>query len=127
MCKIDGSSDVLLAPGVEAINPSWSPDGMQIAFSGRPTGTFANFKLWLVSPGGSDAAPYPPGVESGYDTIWSGDGKRILIGQDDSSQSRIRILHLKTGELESIAGTERLFSPVGHQVRSGSSRWGRVR
>jgi DNA-binding winged helix-turn-helix (wHTH) protein/Tol biopolymer transport system component len=110
MCKIDGSSDVLLVPGVEAINPSWSPDGTQIAFSGRPTGTFANFKLWLVSPGGRDAAPYAPVVESGYDTIWSGDGKRILIGQD-GSRSRIRILHLKTGELESIGGTERLFSP----------------
>jgi len=111
ICKIDGSSDVLLAPGVEAMNPSWSPDGRQIAFSGRPAGTFANFKLWLVSPGGSDAALYPPGIESGYDTIWSGDGTRILIGQPDSSQSRIRILHLKTGKLESIAGTERLFSP----------------
>ena len=110
-CRIDGSSDVLLAPGVEAMNPSWSPDGKQIAFSGRPAGTFAKFKLWLVSPDGGDAAPYPPGIESGYDTIWSADGKRILLGQGDSAQSRIRILHLKTGELESIAGTERLFSP----------------
>ena len=110
-CRIDGSSDVLLAPGVEAMNPSWSPDGKQIAFSGRPAGTSVMFKLWLVSPGGGDAAPYPPGIESGYDTTWSGDGKRILLGQDDSGQSRVRIPHLKTGELESIAGTERLFSP----------------
>jgi DNA-binding winged helix-turn-helix (wHTH) protein len=110
-CRIDGSSDVLLAPGVDAVNPSWSPDGKQIAFSGRTAGTSVKFKLWLVSPVGGDAAPYPPGIESGYDTTWSGDGKRILLGKDDSAQSRIRILHLKTGELESIAGTERLFSP----------------
>jgi DNA-binding winged helix-turn-helix (wHTH) protein len=110
-CRIDGSSDVLLAPGVEAVNPSWSPDGRQIAFSGRPVGTFVNFKLWLVSPDGGDAALYAPGIESGYDTIWSGDGKRILLGQGDSAQSGIKSLHLKTGELESIAGTERLFSP----------------
>lgn len=60
-CRIDGSSDVLLAPGVEAVNPSWSPDGRQVAFSGRPAGTFVNFKVWLVSPDGGDAAPYPPG------------------------------------------------------------------
>jgi DNA-binding winged helix-turn-helix (wHTH) protein/Tol biopolymer transport system component len=109
-CRLDGSSDVLLVPGVEAVNPSWSPDGKQIAFSGRPAGTFANFNLWLVSPSGGDAAPYPPGILSGYDTIWSADGKRILLGQGES-QNSIRILRLKTGELESIAGSERLFSP----------------
>ncbi|MGH9553751.1 MAG: hypothetical protein ACRD3W_30505, partial [Terriglobales bacterium] len=110
-CRVDASIDVLLAPGVEALNPSWSPDGRQIAFSGRPTGTSVKFKLWLVSSEGGDAAPYRNGIESGYDTTWSGDGERILLGQDNSAQSRIGILHLKTGELESIAGSERLFSP----------------
>jgi hypothetical protein len=109
-CRIDGSGDVLLSPGVQAMNPSWSPDRGQIAFSGRPVGSSVRFKLWLVSPGG-DAAPYPAGIQSGFDTTWSRDGERILLGKDDSAQSRIRLLHLKTGELESIAGTERLFSP----------------
>jgi DNA-binding winged helix-turn-helix (wHTH) protein/Tol biopolymer transport system component len=108
-CRIDGSGDVQLAPGVEAMNPSWSPDGGQIAFSGRPAGSSVRFKLWLVSPGG-DAAPYPAGIESGVDTTWSRDGESILLGQEDG-RSCIRILHLKTGELESIAGSERLFSP----------------
>jgi hypothetical protein len=110
-CAIDGSNDVLLAPGVEAVNPSWSPDGRQIAFSGRPAGTSGKFKLWLVSRDGGDAAPYRAGIESGTDTTWSGDGQRILLGQENSGQGRIRILHLKTGVLESIAGTEKLFSP----------------
>jgi DNA-binding winged helix-turn-helix (wHTH) protein/Tol biopolymer transport system component len=109
-CRLDGSSDVVLASGVEAVNPSWSPDGRQIAFSGRPLGTSVKFKLWLVSPEGN-AAPHPAGIESGTDTLWSRDGDKILLGKDDSTQSRIRILHLKTGELESIADTERLFSP----------------
>jgi DNA-binding winged helix-turn-helix (wHTH) protein len=110
-CKIDGSSDVLLARGVEALNPSWSPNGKQIAFSGRPAGTSAKLKLWLVSAEGGDAAPYSAQIESGGDTTWSGDGERILLGQDESARSRIRIIHLKTGELESIPGTEKLFSP----------------
>jgi Tol biopolymer transport system component len=109
-CRTNGSNDVLLAPGVEAVNPSWSPDGKQIAFSGRPAGTTVKFKLWLVSPTG-DAAPYPPGIESGNDTIWSRDGKRILLGKDDSPQGRIRVLHVETGELASIKDTEGLFSP----------------
>ena len=110
-CRIDGSNDVLLAPGVDAVNPSWSPDGRHIAFSGRPAGTLVKFKLWLVSPSGGDAAPYPPGIVSGVDTTWSADGSRILIGQGESPRDSIKILHLKTGKLESIAGTERLFSP----------------
>ena len=110
-CRIDGSIDFLLAPGLEAMNPSWSPDGKRIAFSGRPAGKSEKFKLWLVSPDGGDAAAYPPGIESGYDTTWSRDGKSILLGQDGAGQSRIKILDLKTGKLEWIAGSERLFSP----------------
>jgi DNA-binding winged helix-turn-helix (wHTH) protein/Tol biopolymer transport system component len=110
-CRTDGSNDVLLAPGLEAVNPSWSPDGKQIAFSGRRAGTTTNFKLWLVSAGGGDTAIYTPEIDSGFDTIWSGDGRRILLGQQESGHSGIRILDLKTGEQESITGTERLFSP----------------
>jgi DNA-binding winged helix-turn-helix (wHTH) protein/Tol biopolymer transport system component len=110
-CRVDGSEDLVLAPGVRGLNPKWSPDGKQIAFSGRPANTSVKFKLWLVSSGGGDAAPYAHGIDSGYDTIWSGDGKRILLGQDDSAQSRIRILHLDSGKIESVAGSERLFSP----------------
>lgn len=110
-CKSDGSSDIVLARGVEALNPSWSPTGKQIAFSGRPAGTSARFKLWLVSADGGDAAPYSAQIELGGDTTWSGDGQRILLGQDDSARSRIRIIHLKTGEVESLPGTEKLFSP----------------
>jgi dipeptidyl aminopeptidase/acylaminoacyl peptidase len=104
-CRIDGSDDVLLAAGVDAMNPSWSPDGKQIAFSGRPAGTSVTYKLWLVSQGGGDAASYPPGIESGYDTIWSGDGERILLGA-----AGLKILHLKTGKMEAIPGSEKLFS-----------------
>ena len=112
-CRIDGSGDVLLAPGMNAANPRWSPDGKLIAFSGIPVGTTRRRMLWLVSAGGGDAAPYRPEIVSGSDAIWSGDGKRILLGQMNtgSPQERIRILRLETGELEMIPGSEELFSP----------------
>jgi DNA-binding winged helix-turn-helix (wHTH) protein len=113
-CGIDGSSDILLTPGVEVLNPKWSPDGKRIAFAGRPKGTFGRYKLWLVSSAGGDAAPYRPEIESVWDATWSGDGKRLLLGQQlagDSSRRSIRILHLETGKLESVPGTENLFAP----------------
>jgi DNA-binding winged helix-turn-helix (wHTH) protein/Tol biopolymer transport system component len=110
-CRIDGSGDVLLASGTEAVNPGWSPDGTRIAFSGRPTGTSVNFKLWLVSAGGGDAKPYQPEIESGYDTIWSGDGKRILLGQGESTRIGVGVLRLETGEVTPVPGSEKLFSP----------------
>jgi hypothetical protein len=110
-CRIDGTGDVLLVSGVEAVNPRWSPDGKRVAFSGRPTGTSSKYKLWLVSAGGGDAKPYQPDVESGTDTIWSGDGNRILLSQEESSQRGLRILRLDTGELSPVPGSERLFSP----------------
>jgi len=119
-CKIDGSGDVLLAPGVFAINPSWSPDGKRIAFAGSPTGSNQDLKVWLVSAGGGDAAPYRPETDAGYDTTWSKDGKKILIGQYGFNSrnlappggNRVKVIDLEAGKLETIPGTESLFSPV---------------
>ena len=119
-CKIDGSGDVLLAPGVFALNPSWSPDGKRIAFPGSAAGSYKDLKVWLVSAGGGDAAPYRPETDAGYDTTWSKDGKKILIGQygfvsrnlAPRGGNRIKIIDLEAGKLETIPGTENLFSPV---------------
>jgi DNA-binding winged helix-turn-helix (wHTH) protein len=119
-CKIDGSGDVLLAPGVFALNPSWSPDGKRIAFPGRPAGSNEDLKVWLVSADGGDAAPYRPETAAGYDTTWSTDGKRILIGQYGFGSrnlalpggNRIKIIDLEAGKLETIPDTESFFSPV---------------
>ncbi len=70
-----------------------------------------NFKLGLVSAGGGDARPYQPEIESGHDTIWSGDGNRILLGQSESPRIGLRVLRLVTGEVASMTGSEKLFSP----------------
>jgi Tol biopolymer transport system component len=114
-CKRDGSGDVVLAPGVYALNPSWSPDGKRIAFPGRPSDTDGELKVWLVSADGGDAAPYRPGIASGYDTVWSRDGKRILLGQIPFTripgENNIKIIHLETGRLETVPGSGSLFSP----------------
>ena len=117
-CRVDGSSDLLLASGVIPCNPKWSPDGKRIAFAGRPAGTSRNQNLWMVSAGGGDAAPYRLEIDFGYDAIWSKDGKRILFAQGGDTpdalpagESRIRILDLETGKVQVIPKGDSLFSP----------------
>jgi len=117
-CRVDGSGDLRLASGVIAINPHWSPDGKRIAFAGVRSGTNKNLGLWLVSAGGGDAAPYRSEIDFGYDAIWSKDGKRILFAQGgnrlealSAGESRIRILDLDTGKIQTIPKGESLFSP----------------
>jgi Tol biopolymer transport system component len=102
-----------LAHGVVAFNPYWSPDSRRIAFAGRkePVGPLT---LWLVSADGGDAAPYRPEINSGWDAVWSRDGKRIVLGQIGRvppGESRIKILHLETGKVEEVPGGDNLFSP----------------
>ena len=113
-CRRDGSADVLLAPGVFASNPAWSPDGMRIAFAGIRRGFVGDPKLWFVSAEGGDAAQYMPEIAAPFDAVWSRDGTRILIGQATAriapGESRIKILHLKSGALEEIPGGRELFA-----------------
>lgn len=109
---------MLLADGVAALMPRWSPDGTRIAFAGRPpgapSGMGSRMLLWLVSAGGGDAAPFRPEIESGYDPTWSPDGTRIVVAQASEAvprgQSRVKIVYLKTGSVEEVPGSEQRFS-----------------
>ncbi len=65
-------------PGVE-IDPHFSPDGTQIAF----TGTFAgNTDVYIVSTSGGDPKrlTYHPGLD--FVCGWTPDGKRVLFASD---------------------------------------------
>lgn len=113
-CKTDGSGDIVLAPGVFSANPQWSPDGSRIAFAGIRRGLIGNLKLWLVSSEGGDAAEYRPEIGNPFDTIWSRDGRRLLLGQPRiriaPGESRIKILDVESGAVEQVPGGEELYS-----------------
>lgn len=108
----DGSDRVQLSPeGERAALPHWSPDGKQIAYASLKPG--GSWKLSLVSPNGGDAHEMLPEAGSQIDANWSPDGKRLMFGDYSGAKDRrnIRILDFTTGKIDTIPGSDGLFSP----------------
>ncbi len=110
--RADGSERLELssAPARAAL-PVWSPDGKQIAFVSMQPGE--SWKLFLVPAGGG--TPQPVLAENGgqIDANWSADGSRLMFGdfRNDARGMTIRVLDFKTHQLETIPGSQGLFSP----------------
>jgi Tol biopolymer transport system component len=94
----------------QAALPVWSPDGKQIAFVSMKSGQ--SWKLYLVPAVGG--TPQEVLAEAGQiDANWSADGSRIMFGDFRQAEGglSIRILDLKTHQLQKVPGSEGLFSP----------------
>jgi Tol biopolymer transport system component len=110
--RANGSDRLQLtaAPGQAAL-PVWSPDGKQIAYVSLKPGH--SWKLFLVPASGG--APQEVLTEAGsqIDANWSADGSRLMFGDfnHDAGALSIRILDLKTRQLEKVPGSDGLFSP----------------
>jgi Tol biopolymer transport system component len=91
--------------------PVWSPDGKQIAYVSMPQGQ--SWKLYLVPAAGG--TPHEVVSESGgqMDANWSADGSRLMFGdfRQAAGGISIRILDLKTHQMETVSGSQGLFSP----------------
>jgi Tol biopolymer transport system component len=110
--RADGSDRLQLTPISErAALPHWSPDGKQIAYASmKPE---ARWKLSLVSANGGDPQEVLPENGSQIDANWSSDGKRLMFGDfnKDKAGLNIRILDFKTRKIETVPGSDGLFSP----------------
>ncbi len=110
--RADGSDRMQLSPeGVRAALPHWSPDGKQIAYASLKQG--GSWKLAVVSANGGDSHEVLPDEGSQIDANWSPDAKRLMFGDYSKATDRgnIRILDLTTRKIESIPGSDGLFSP----------------
>ena len=108
----DGSDRLQLTPISErAALPHWSPDGTQIAYASMKPG--ASWKLSLVAANGGDPQEMLPGNGSQIDANWSSDGQRLMFGNfnKDNTGINIRILDFKTRKIETVPGSDGLFSP----------------
>jgi len=69
--RSNGTSPVNLTPGdLDGNDPSWSPDGLRIAFTGGPPDG-----IWVLELDGSE----PVWISEGRSPQWSPDGSRILF------------------------------------------------
>jgi WD40 repeat protein len=110
-CKVDGSQRLQLSfPPDYAFLPRWSPDSAHIAFFVIPPGRPS--RMYQISVDGGSAQPLLPEDSSvQQDPNWSPDGNKIVFsgGAADSS-STVRILDLATHHVETVPGSQGLFS-----------------
>ncbi|WUI02476.1 serine/threonine-protein kinase [Spirillospora sp. NBC_00431] len=67
-----GSAARRLTDGVRSVDPEWSPDGRQIAFT---RGAGENADIWIMNADGSGPRPLTRGPDHDMDPAWSGDGR----------------------------------------------------
>jgi Tol biopolymer transport system component len=110
----DGSNRVqLTTPPVYPVNPQWSPDGSQIAFSDGYI--LEKAALYIV---GADGEKNPQRLlhsSQGFemDPGWSPDGQKVVFAEHLSAANReeIRILDLASHRVSAIPGSNGMYSP----------------
>lgn len=111
--RVDGTQRLQLTfPPLRATVPKWSPDGRQIAFSS--VGGAA--RLYLIGASGGDPTPDSPHGGGEMQPSWSPDGTELMYSDfpflsTQPQKVAVHILHLATGQVETVPGSEGLFAP----------------
>ncbi|SRR5216684_468436 len=109
--KVDGSDRLQLSfPSLYAMLPRWSPDGRQLLFFDYQTGKPS--RIYIVSAdGGTPQAMMPGGPQSQADPFWAPDGNSVAFGGISAAADAIHIFDLKTRQVSTLPGSDKLFSP----------------
>jgi Tol biopolymer transport system component len=104
--------------------PSWSPDGKQIAFHSFWDG---RYHIWTVPATGGKPRQLTSGIYDDREPHWSPDGKRIVFSSDRSGNYDIWQLNLSDNKLTQLthdSGNDfnPAFSPDGQQIAFLSDR-----
>lgn len=101
------------------VDPAWSPDGKQIAYTARANG---NFDIWLIPAAGSTAPiQLTSKALNNKQPAWSPDGTKIAFISDRSGTNDVWIMNAdgsNAKRLTTLAGQENhpSFSPAGDEI-----------
>jgi len=114
--RLDGSQALELTdPSMEIWTPNWSPDGTQIAFTGRRPGQ--PYKAYLVSRGGGVPRQVLGDERNEIDVEWSPDGRSLMFGRPPDIMAEaglpksIHIVDLETKQVATLPHSEGLYGP----------------
>ncbi|MBO9616441.1 MAG: PD40 domain-containing protein [Dyadobacter sp.] len=79
--------------------PTWSPDGTQVAFQSYRDG---NFHIWKVNKDGSGLRQLTTGIYHDREPYWSPDGASIAFSSDRSGNYDIWKIYLKNDSLAQL-------------------------
>lgn len=94
-------SDAALTNDIWAnINPVWSPDGEKIAFFSERDGTYNLFALYVINADGSGLERVTEPIYSENASVsWSPDGKWVVVGGNEYSNTNVVIINLESKEV----------------------------
>jgi len=112
----NGSEKLQLTPSwLEVFSARWSPSGKHLVLMARARGSVWQIYLVDAAGGTPEALLHEPRNEA--DPGWSADGQSLVFGREpdpmgkESGPRTVQILHLKDHSVETLPGSEGLFSP----------------
>jgi Tol biopolymer transport system component/DNA-binding winged helix-turn-helix (wHTH) protein len=114
--RSNGTEQLQLTPqGMEAFLADWSPDDTRLAVMARNPGQA--WRIYLVSASGGRPRAALDDSRNAGDPSWSPDGQSLVFGRlndamgKDANARMIQILDLRSGHVETVPGSEGLYSP----------------
>jgi Tol biopolymer transport system component/DNA-binding winged helix-turn-helix (wHTH) protein len=114
--RTDGTEQLQISPeGLNVFLARWSPDGTKLALMARDVGKA--WQIYVVGADGTELRSVLQETRNAADPSWSPDGEKLVFGRINDAMGKeseirtLQILDLRTAKVETVPGSDKLFSP----------------